>query len=99
MAFCTLLEWDEEFPFDRYQEMNTRAGVHDSLPDGCLVRVVGQVDGGARVVEVWASGDDAKRFSDENSHLISEFQLPPPSRVEAFETKVFQSGETTDPGA
>jgi hypothetical protein len=38
MAFCTLLERDGDFPFDRYQEMNTRAGAHDSLPDACIVR-------------------------------------------------------------
>jgi hypothetical protein len=95
MAFCTLLEWDSGFPFDRYDELNTRAGDHDSLPDGCLAGVVGAVDSGARIIEVWQSDGHAKRFSDKNSHLISELQIPPPTRVAAFETNTFQTQETT----
>lgn len=47
MAFCTQLEWDSGFPFERYEEMAGRAGSHDPLPQGCLVRVVGRKDSGA----------------------------------------------------
>jgi hypothetical protein len=39
MAFCTLLEWEKAFPFDRYQEMNDRAETHAGLPEGCPSRV------------------------------------------------------------
>ena len=60
MAFCTLLEWDERFPYDRYHELNA----HDALPAGCLVRVVGSVEQGALIIEVWQSNEHAKRFSD-----------------------------------
>jgi hypothetical protein len=91
MAFCTLLEWDDGFPFDRYGELNARAGDHAFLPEGCLARVVGAVDGGARIIEVWQSSEHAKRFSDQNSHLIAELQIPPPARVAAFETTVFRA--------
>jgi hypothetical protein len=48
MAYCTVLEWDETFPFDRYDELNDRAGDHKQLPDGCLARVVGPVQAGPR---------------------------------------------------
>lgn len=89
MPFCTLLEWDGDFDLSRYEAMNQRAGGHDLLPDGCLSRIVGQVETGARIIEVWESPDDARRFSEEHSHLITEFQLPPPDRAAAFETAVY----------
>jgi len=91
MPFCTLLEWDHDFDLAQYEAMNERAGGHDSLPDGCLCRVVGAVDTGARILEVWQSADDAKRFNDAHAHLVAEFQLPQPSRVSAFETSVYQA--------
>ena len=94
MAFCTLLEWDSDFPSARYEELNRRAGDHDLLPDGCLTRILGPVEAGARIIEVWESDQHAKRFSDKNSHLIAELQIPPPSRVAAFETSIFQARTT-----
>ncbi len=36
MAFCTQLEWDHEFPFERYEAMTMAAGSHGVLPEGCL---------------------------------------------------------------
>jgi hypothetical protein len=42
---------------------------------------------------VWESDQHAKRFSDENSHLIGEVGMPPPSRVAAFETNLFRARE------
>jgi len=92
MAFCTLLEWDSAFPFDRYQQMNNRAGSHAELPEGCLSRIVGHPDGDrAAIIEVWRSSADAQRFSEQNAHLLAEFGMPPPTRVAAFETSIFQS--------
>jgi hypothetical protein len=93
MAYCTLLEWDGAFPFERYRELNDRAGDHEWLPDGCLARIVGAVEAGATIIEVWQSDQHAKRFSDKNSHLIAELEFPPPSRVASFETDIFQSRE------
>jgi hypothetical protein len=92
MAFCTLLEFDGAFPFDRYQEMNNRAQSHAALPEGCLSRIVGHPDGGAAIIEVWRSADDARRFSEQNAHLLAEFGMPSPTRAAAFETTIFQTG-------
>ena len=51
MAFCTLLEWDSGFPFDRYQQMNDRTASHQQLPEGCLSRIVGRPGGsGAAII-------------------------------------------------
>lgn len=94
MAFCTMLEWHEPFPFDRYEELNERAGDHGSLPDGCLARVVGAVEAGAAIIEVWESEQAAARFSEKNSHLVGELQIPPPARVATFETSIFQARKT-----
>ena len=92
MAFCTLLEWESAFPFDRYQQMNDRTESHAGLPKGCLTQVVGRGDGdAATIIEVWRSGDDAQRFSEHNAHLLTEFGMPPPTRVAAFETSIFQT--------
>jgi hypothetical protein len=91
MAFCTLLEWEGAFPFDRYQEMNNRAESHAALPEGCLSRIVGRPDGGAAIIEVWRSADDARRFSEQNAQLLAEFGMPAPTRVAAFETTIFQA--------
>jgi len=89
MPFCTLLEWDAAFDMARYDELNKRAGGHDKLPDGCLARIVGAVETGARVIEVWKSEEDARRFGEQNTPLIREVNMPPPTGVAAFETTVF----------
>jgi len=95
MAFCTLLQWDGDFPLERYREMNERAEGHGTaLPDGCLARIVGPVDNGAAIVEVWRSGDDARRFSEQSASLLGEFEMPAPTRVAAFETTIFQARES-----
>ena len=92
MAFCTLLEWDSAFPFDRYQQMNDRTASHAALPEGCLSRIVGRADGGAAtIIEVWQSSGDAQRFSEQHAHLLAEFGMPAPARVAAFETSIFQT--------
>ena len=91
MAFCTLLEWDSAFPFDRYNQMNERAGDHDGLPEGCLSRIVGRTDAGAVIIEVWRSSDDGRRFSEQHKDLIAEFEMPAPTRTAAFETAIFES--------
>jgi hypothetical protein len=89
MPFCTLLEWDSGFDRELFDRLNERAGISDELPDGCLSRIVGLVESGARVIEVWESQDDARRFSEQNTSLIAELNIPPPTGVAAFETNVF----------
>jgi hypothetical protein len=90
MPFCTQLEWDSDFPFDRYEEM-ARRGSHGSLPDGCLARVVGRKDTGAYILEVWESPDDARRFGEGSASLLKEFRMPMPTRSAAFETVIFEA--------
>ncbi|MBV9819624.1 MAG: hypothetical protein JOZ07_14925 [Solirubrobacterales bacterium] len=94
MAPCTVLDWDHEFPFDRYDELNDRAGDHKQLPEGCLARVVGGVESGAQIIEVWEFNEHAKRFSERNTPLIDELRIPPPSRVSAVEATIFQARHT-----
>ena len=61
------------------------------LPEGCLSRIVGRPDGGAAIIEIWQSADDARRFSERNAHLLAEFGMPAPVRVAGFETAIFQA--------
>jgi hypothetical protein len=91
MAFCTIVEWASDFPVDRYNAMMERAGIHDKLPEGCLSRVVGAVGTGACVIEVWQSSDHARRFGEATAPILAESQLPPSSRVSAFETMVYEA--------
>jgi hypothetical protein len=81
----------QQFRFDRYRELDDRAEGHGALPEGCLSRIVGPVDAGATIIEVWRSSDDARRFSDQHAHLLAEFQMPSPTPVAAFETSIFES--------
>jgi len=90
MAFCTQLEWDGGFPFDRYEEMAKKSS-HDELPAGCLARVVGRNNGSAYILEVWESPDDARRFGEGSAPLLQEFEMPMPTRSSAFETVIFQT--------
>jgi hypothetical protein len=91
MAYCTQLEWDHEFPFDRYEAITIAAGSDGVLPEGCLTRIVGRVETGARIFEIWESPDDARRFGEKSAALLSEFRMPPPARAAAFELVSFQA--------
>jgi hypothetical protein len=91
MPFCTLLEWDSDFDMDRDHELNRRSSAHDGLPDGCLARIVGAVESGARIIEVWESDEHASRFAEQNTPLIGKLNIPPPTGVAAFETTIFEA--------
>jgi len=82
MPFCTIVEfeWGDEAERDRFQ---SAAGAGDQVPQGCLARIVGIDDAGARVVEVWRSGEDARAFAERTAAAVA--QLPAPSRVAGFE--------------
>jgi hypothetical protein len=87
MAFCTQLEWDEDFPFERYEAMAAVSG----FPAGALARMVGRVGTGARIFEVWESPDDARRFGESSTALLAEFKMPMPDRTAAFELVTFEA--------
>ncbi len=91
MPFCTLLEWDADFDMALFDELSERSGGRDKLPEGCLARVVGPVATGARVIEVWESEEDARRFSEQNTPLIREMDMPPPTAMATFETTLFKA--------
>ena len=90
MPFCTVVEWDKDFDLDLLGRVNEKTGSGD-LPDGCLTRIVGSVETGARVIEMWASADHARRFSEGMGSVIAEMNIPPPDRVGAFDTAVYLS--------
>jgi hypothetical protein len=54
-------------------------------PSGLSGRIAGVDDTGARVIEAWRSGDDARRFAEQSAPSLSAVQMPPPARVLGFE--------------
>jgi hypothetical protein len=91
MAFCTVVEWDGDLAADRYDALTGSAAA--ALPGGCLSRIVGRGGSGARLIEVWRSDEDARRYNEQNAEAVSELRLPPPARVAAFQTTVFRTAE------
>ena len=85
MPFCTLVEfeWDDNFGRERFTSAVSDVG--GGIPGGLLSRIVGIDDKGARIIEVWRSGDDAQAFAEESRPFLAAAQLPPPSRVIGFE--------------
>jgi hypothetical protein len=49
--------------FEWYERLSAQLG--DRRPDGLLVHVAGEHDGNLRVIEVWQSEDDYRRFREE----------------------------------
>ena len=80
MAFCTTVEWNEDLA-------DALAGLHDNdvPPEGLLVRIVGATDSGTHAIEIWRSGDDARRFAESTAPALAAAALPPPTRVAGFE--------------
>ncbi|HXP22174.1 MAG TPA: hypothetical protein VN840_21200 [Streptosporangiaceae bacterium] len=91
MPFCTIVEfeWTETFDRGRFAGFLERSGHGDSLPDGCLTRIGGIDDHGARMIEVWRSSEDARRFAEQSAPSLAGAQMPAPSRVLAFETSTY----------
>ena len=92
MAFCTIVEfeWDAGFGRDQFTDMIERAGPVDDMPAGCVSRIVGVDDAGARVIEVWRSGDDARAFAEKSRPALAAAQMPAPARVAGFETTSYR---------
>jgi hypothetical protein len=91
MAFCTIVEWSTDVDLGRLTALGESDGTHTELPPGCLSRLVGALETGACVIEVWQSGEDARRLREESAPQASASALPPPSRVAGCEAQLFQS--------
>jgi hypothetical protein len=89
MPFCTIVEWEAGFDAGLHDTLTALVG--QTLPDGCLTRIAGIAEAGAHVVEIWASPEDAHRFSEASTDAVAAMNVPPPDRVSAFETAVYQS--------
>ena len=91
MPFCTIVEfeWDEAFGREQFADMIARTGPVDDKPAGCVSRIVGVDDTGARVIEVWNSGDDARAFAEQSAPALASVHMPQPARVTGFETTAY----------
>ena len=85
MPFCTIVEfeWDENFGRERFTSAIGDMG--EEKPAGLLSRITGIDDKGARIVEVWRSGEHARAFAEKSRPVLAAAQLPAPSRVVGFD--------------
>jgi hypothetical protein len=83
MAFCTVVQWDQDIT----ESLRSLPG-SERQPDGNLVRIVGASDKGTYAIEVWDSGEDARRFAETTAPSLAQSSLPPPTRVDGFEASV-----------
>jgi hypothetical protein len=92
MPFCTLVEfeWDESFGREQFTAAVGNADPGEELPTGCLSRITSIDDAGARVIEVWRSGDDARAFAEKSRPALAAAQMPAPARVAGFETTSYR---------
>lgn len=87
MMYCTIVEfeWGEGLDRERFTGMLGQAGAGQAVPEGQLSRIAGMDDAGARVIEVWRSGEDARKFAEQSRPALAAAQMPMPSRVLGFE--------------
>ena len=87
MPYCTIVEfeWDENFDYEGFANMIGKADETAPPPAGRLSHITGIDDKGARMIEVWRSGDDAKAHAEQSAPFLADAQLPAPSRVFGFE--------------
>jgi hypothetical protein len=86
VPYCTIVEfeWNETTSRELFATM-LRTIEHSAPPAGCLSRIVGIDDSGARTIEVWRSSEDARAFAEASAPALAQTQLPPPTRVVGFE--------------
>ena len=85
MTYCTIVEfdWDETYDHEAFgRTVGSGGGI---LPDGCLSRISSVDATGARMIEVWRSGQDARAFAEQSKPFLAGADLPAPSRVSGFE--------------
>ncbi len=92
MPFCTLVEfeWSQTFGREQFTAALGGADPDGDLPAGCLSRITSIDDAGARVIEVWRSGEDARAFAERSRPALAAAQLPAPARVVGFETTSYR---------
>jgi len=90
MAYCTIVEfeWDESFDYQSFGQAVSAHG--DTLPAGCLSRISSIDATGARMIEVWQSGEHARAFAQASAPLLASMPIPPPLRVAGFELTSYQ---------
>jgi hypothetical protein len=83
MPYCTIVEfeWDETFDYRGFAEL----AEPDKVAEGRLTRIASIDATGARMIEVWRSGADARAFAEKSAPSLAAVQLPPPSLVQGFE--------------
>ncbi len=83
MPFCTIVEfeWDDTFDYDGFAKVTES----DEIPEGRLSKLASIDATGARMIEVWRSGEDAMAFAKKSAPNLAAAQLPAPSRVSGFE--------------
>ena len=92
MPFCTIVEfeWDETFDREHFTSMVGAAGADSEPVAGRLSRIAGIDEHGARMIEVWQSGDDARAFAERSAPALAGAALPQPSRVVGFEVTSYE---------
>jgi len=92
MTYCTVVEfeWDEDFDYEGFRRTLGRLSEESPSPEGLLSRITGIDASGARVIEVWRSGDDAQEFAKQSAPLLATVPMPPPSRVTGFEVTSYE---------
>jgi hypothetical protein len=87
MPYCTIVEfeWDETFDHERFANVVAKASEAAPPPRGRMSHITGIDATGARMIEVWGSGDDARAHAEQSSPFLAGAELPAPSRVFGFE--------------
>lgn len=87
MTYCTVVEfeWSSAEERAKFENMISAAGGGDQAPEGRLSHITGIDDAGARMIEVWRSGDDARAFAEQSGPALAAVEMPMPSRVYGFE--------------
>jgi hypothetical protein len=87
MPFCTIVEfeWDESFDHEGFASTLDSMEAGAAPPPGRLSRIAGIDRNGARMIEVWRSGEDAQAFARRSAPALASAPLPQPSRVMCFE--------------
>lgn len=80
MAFCTIVEWDQDLSAEL-----TKLQGDDAPPPGSIVRVFGSTETGTYAIEIWDSSDAARRFAEASAPTLAASTLPPPTRGAAFQ--------------
>jgi hypothetical protein len=93
MTFCTIVEfeWDESFDHEGFARTLARLSEDSPPAEGRLSRITGIDAHGARVIEVWRSGNGAQAFAKQSAPLLGTVQMPPPSRVTGFEVTSYEA--------